>query len=122
MKGKAWFRLIEIVFKMTMKKGLCNFVSIAMALQVVTIPIISFADTKSSPVSWNNKKVEFPDVQNTHWAYEAIMDLANKKIIAGYDNGKFGLGDDVTREQVAALIYRALNLELKKRITTHIMM
>lgn len=114
MKGKAWFRLIESVFKMTMKKGLCNIVSIAMALQVVTIPILSFADTKSSPVNWNNKKIEFPDVQNTHWAYEAIMDLANKNIIAGYDNGKFGLGDDVTREQVAALIYRALNLELKK--------
>lgn len=114
MEGKAWFRLIEIVFKMTMKKGVCNIVSIAMALQVVTIPIISFAETKSSPANWNNKKIEFSDVQNTHWAYEAIMDLANKNIIAGYDNGKFGLGDDVTREQVAALIYRALNLELKK--------
>ncbi|WP_410491886.1 S-layer homology domain-containing protein (plasmid) [Bacillus thuringiensis] len=97
-----------------MKKGLCNIAFITMALQVITIPIISSADTVNSSVNRDNQKLIFLDVPNDHWAYEAIMILANKNIIAGYDNGKFGLGDDVTREQVAALIFRALNLESKK--------
>ncbi|MZE19363.1 S-layer protein, partial [Bacillus anthracis] len=40
--------------------------------------------------------------------YPAIKDLSSKNIISGYGNGKFGFGDVATREQVAALIYRAL--------------
>ena len=44
----------------------------------------------------------------SHWSYPAIKDLAGKNIISGYGNGKFGFGDVATREQVAALIYRAL--------------
>ncbi|TPV45918.1 S-layer homology domain-containing protein [Bacillus dicomae] len=50
----------------------------------------------------------FSDVPTSHWSYPAIKDLASKNIISGYGNGKFGLGDVATREQVAALIYRAL--------------
>lgn len=44
----------------------------------------------------------------SHWSYPAIKDLSSKNIISGYGNGKFGFGDVATREQVAALIYRAL--------------
>ncbi|MGG2933814.1 S-layer homology domain-containing protein [Bacillus pacificus] len=50
----------------------------------------------------------FSDVPTSHWSYPAIKDLASKNIISGYGNGKFGFGDVATREQVAALIYRAL--------------
>ena len=50
---------------------------------------------------------------------EAINDLTSKGIIAGYDNGKFGFGDVVTREQVAALMYRALKPEAKVIIKIH---
>ncbi|ABS20839.1 MULTISPECIES: S-layer homology domain-containing protein [Bacillus cereus group] len=50
----------------------------------------------------------FSDVPQKHWAYPAITTLASQNIIAGYGNGKFGLGDVATREQVAALIYRVL--------------
>ena len=53
----------------------------------------------------------FKDVPQGHWAFNAIYDLANKGIIAGYGNGIFGMGDNVTREQVAALIYRTLHIE-----------
>jgi len=53
----------------------------------------------------------FKDVPQGHWAFHAIHDLANKGIIAGYGNGIFGMGDNVTREQVAALIYRTLHIE-----------
>ncbi|MEC5240792.1 M60 family metallopeptidase [Bacillus mycoides] len=53
----------------------------------------------------------FKDVPQGHWAFNAIYDLANKGIIAGYGNRIFGMGDNVTREQVAALIYRTLHIE-----------
>lgn len=50
----------------------------------------------------------FSDVPTSHWSYPAIKGLSSKNIISGYGNGKFGFGDVATREQVAALIYRAL--------------
>jgi hypothetical protein len=53
----------------------------------------------------------FKDVPQGHWAFNAIHHLANEGIIAGYGNGIFGMGDNVTREQVAALIYRTLHIE-----------
>ncbi|MEN1938544.1 S-layer homology domain-containing protein [Paenibacillus sp. 102] len=56
-------------------------------------------------------QIVFNDVPMGHWAYDAIYDLANEGIIKGYGNGKFGLGDNVTREQVAALIYRIFEIE-----------
>ncbi|MDA1526908.1 S-layer homology domain-containing protein [Bacillus cereus group sp. TH260-2LC] len=85
-----------------MKKVISNVLAVTVALQVVMAPATSFASTK-----------EFPDVPKNHWALEAINDLTSKGIIAGYDNGKFGFGDVVTREQVAALMYRALKPEAK---------
>lgn len=85
-----------------MKKVISNVLAVTVALQVVMAPATSFASTK-----------EFPDVPKNHWSFEAINDLTSKGVIAGYDNGKFGFGDVVTREQVAALMYRALKPEAK---------
>ena len=56
----------------------------------------------------------FKDVPKGHWAYEAIQQLTGEKIIFGYDDGRFGFGDNVTREQVAALLYRYFNLAEEK--------
>ncbi|TXR91760.1 S-layer homology domain-containing protein [Bacillus sp. SH7-1] len=53
----------------------------------------------------------FKDVPAGHWSYEAIQTLAEHEIMLGYGNGVFGFGHNVTREQVAALIYRALDLD-----------
>ena len=59
------------------------------------------------------------DVPKGHWAYEAIQQLTDEKIIFGYDDGRFGFGDNVTREQVAALMYRYFNMAENKIIKTH---
>lgn len=53
----------------------------------------------------------FKDVPAGHWSYEAIQTLAEHEIMLGYGNGVFGFGHNVNREQVAALIYRALDLD-----------
>ncbi|NOP79133.1 S-layer homology domain-containing protein [Bacillus paranthracis] len=50
----------------------------------------------------------FKDVPENHWSYQAIMDLKEKNIVAGYGNGMFGFGDNITRGQVARLIYAYL--------------
>ncbi|HDR3652462.1 TPA: S-layer homology domain-containing protein [Bacillus anthracis] len=47
----------------------------------------------------------FKDVPTDHWSYKAIMDLKEKNIVAGYGNGIFGFGDNITRGQVARLLY-----------------
>jgi hypothetical protein len=52
--------------------------------------------------------VGFKDVPVDHWSYQAIMDLKEKNIVAGYGNGIFGFGDNITRGQVARLIYNYL--------------
>ncbi|WP_212937015.1 S-layer homology domain-containing protein, partial [Bacillus hominis] len=41
--------------------------------------------------------VTFKDVPTGHWSYEAIQNLADWGIVAGYGDGRFGFGDNVTR-------------------------
>jgi hypothetical protein len=48
----------------------------------------------------------FPDVTTGQWYMDAVKWAADKKIILGYGNGNFGPNDNVTREQLAAILYR----------------
>lgn len=48
----------------------------------------------------------FPDVESDAWYTKAVTWAAQEGIVLGYDNGRFGPEDPVTREQFAALLYR----------------
>ena len=48
----------------------------------------------------------FSDVADGAWYSEAIRWAAGEGIVAGYDNGKFGPDDPITREQFAAMLWR----------------
>lgn len=48
----------------------------------------------------------FADVPEGYYAEKAITWAAEKKIIQGYGDGNFGPEDDITREQLAAILYR----------------
>lgn len=50
--------------------------------------------------------VKFNDVPGGRWYSDAINWAAANDIVGGYGNGKFGPGDPITREQVAAILYR----------------
>ena len=50
----------------------------------------------------------FPDVPENHWAYDYVATLAGNGIIVGYPDGKFGGDRMMTRYEMAALIYRAI--------------
>ena len=49
---------------------------------------------------------DFTDVESGRWYTEAVAWAAAKDIVNGYGNGKFGPNDPVTREQLAAILYR----------------
>ena len=52
----------------------------------------------------NNMK--FKDVPETHWAYKAIEELAEKGILNGYEDGTFKPDNPVTRAEIATIVSR----------------
>lgn len=51
----------------------------------------------------------FTDVEygpGTAWYYDAVTWAEQSGVVSGYGNGKFGPGDPITREQLAAIFYR----------------
>ena len=53
-----------------------------------------------------NGDITFPDVNAGQWYSDAILWASENGIVDGYENGKFGLDDPVTREQAVAILYR----------------
>lgn len=50
-------------------------------------------------------KTDFSDVSNKAWYTDAVYWAANKGIVSGYGNGKFGPNDAITREQLAVMLW-----------------
>ena len=48
----------------------------------------------------------FADVPADEWYSDAVAWAAQKNIVNGYGNGKFGPQDSITRQQLAAILYR----------------
>ena len=48
----------------------------------------------------------FDDVAEGQWYTDAVIWANNNAIVLGYGNGKFGPTDNITREQMAAILYR----------------
>ncbi|MCF0155350.1 MAG: S-layer homology domain-containing protein, partial [Veillonella sp.] len=55
-----------------------------------------------------SKKVDFPDVPANHWAYQYVATLAGNGIIEGYPDNTYKGQQNITRYEMAALFYRAL--------------
>ena len=50
----------------------------------------------------------FPDVPENHWAYEYVKGLCEQGVIEGYPDGMFSGNRNLTRYEMAAMLYRAL--------------
>ncbi|MBQ9930980.1 MAG: S-layer homology domain-containing protein, partial [Firmicutes bacterium] len=48
----------------------------------------------------------FPDVEAGTWYSDAVHWAAEKDLLTGYGNGNYGPGDALTREQLAAILWR----------------
>ena len=101
----AWYHL---AVDYAIEKGLMNGVGdnlfdpqgTATRAQIVTI----LWRLEGEPVV--NYLMDFEDVQEGSWYAEAVRWAASQGIVDGYDNGAFGPADPVTREQLAAILYR----------------
>ena len=56
-------------------------------------------------------EVRFPDVPKKHWAYKEIMTMSDWKYVNGYPDGTFKPSTDLTRGQMATILYNTLNLQ-----------
>ncbi|HDR3652513.1 TPA: S-layer homology domain-containing protein [Bacillus anthracis] len=72
---------------------------------VLTIMGTSLLGAFTAKAADNTDSLKFNDVPANHWSTKAIYDLANRKVVSGYGNNVFGFGDNVTRGQVARMIY-----------------
>lgn len=52
----------------------------------------------------------FTDVKPTDWYYDSVSVVTALGIVNGYNDGTFGANDKITREQMAAIIYRTFNV------------
>lgn len=60
------------------------------------------------------KKVSFTDVDETHWAYDYICAAKETGFVLGNEDGSFGVGEYITREDIAVMVYRISKLESVK--------
>ena len=51
--------------------------------------------------------INFTDIDETHFAYEAILQLAAKEILNGYPDGTFGANNTLTRGELVTMLARA---------------
>lgn len=57
-----------------------------------------------------DKMADFKDVEDTRWSKEAIDFCAEKGLLVGFEDGTFRPTEFVTREQLAIILQRILNL------------
>ncbi|MEK7019752.1 S-layer homology domain-containing protein [Bacillus sp. FSL R9-9410] len=75
---------------------------------MVCILLFGTLGTAYAEQNSQGNSLSFIDVPTTHWAYKEMMYMAENKIITGYGNGYFGATDPITREHLAAFLYRYL--------------
>lgn len=98
---------------MNIKKNLITGALVATSLLAV-VPTNVLAEEPQVTSS-----ITFPDVPSTHWAKDDIYSLVDLGYVAGYANGTYGLNDDVTRGQAAAILSRWLK-DTGKLTTTEV--
>lgn len=60
------------------------------------------------------KKEDYTDIAKTGWEYEAVSTLGGNKIIAGYEDGTFRSGNEITRAEFTKLIVSAFDIKAEK--------
>ncbi|MBE5040882.1 S-layer homology domain-containing protein [Ructibacterium gallinarum] len=58
-----------------------------------------------------NKEVSFLDVNHDAWYYESLAIATNKNIINGITEEYFGVGEEITRQDAAVILYRLIENE-----------
>lgn len=59
----------------------------------------------------NSTSFAFSDLNQTHWAYNNVMNMQNSGIISGFTDNTFRPDDSLTRDQFITLAVKGLNVE-----------
>ncbi|MBE6032183.1 MAG: S-layer homology domain-containing protein, partial [Clostridiales bacterium] len=107
LKPGAWY---EEGIQFVLERGLMNgtsedlFSPNAPTTRGMIVTILWRMD--GEPVYGQGKSGTFVDVPEYQWYTEAVEWAAANGIVTGYANGKFGAEDNITREQLAAILFR----------------
>ena len=70
----------------------------------------TYQKTVETPSIWIPQKSPFSDVPNDQWYSDAVDYIAAKGLISGYDGtDRYGVGDTLTRAQLATILWRYAN-------------
>lgn len=65
-------------------------------------------------VAQTDSDVSFTDVSKEQWYYPFIKTAVNSGVVYGMDDNRFGIGEQITRQDMVVMLYRAL--KMKKEI------
>lgn len=103
--GSAWFyEYVKFVYDRGIMTGMDTFrFGPGEDLSRAQFATILYRMAGSPSVSYSNV---FPDVQDGYFFTSPVLWAYGNQVITGYENGIFGPGDLITREQMAVLMYR----------------
>lgn len=74
------------------------------------VDALQFEVARLKDLASRDNPVKFIDVPSTHWAYNDIQYMVEKKIISGMGDGRFGPAYPARRSELAVMIVKALGL------------
>ncbi len=89
-----------------MKRLFLNIVAL-LVLGLSVAPVMADYVMEQGPES-------YPDLPSSHWAYEAVTFLTDKKIVVGYPDGLYRPDQKVTRAEFSTMVIKALGLYEKE--------
>ena len=87
-----------------MKRILTSIITMFTTLSFVVTPALAATyELEQGPAS-------YPDLPPSHWAYDAVTFLTDKKVVVGYPDGLYRPDQKVTRGEFATMVIKALGL------------
>lgn len=109
--GDDWyFGAVRYVYENGMMNGTGSglFSPMLTTSRAMIVTILYRLEDGPAPLSANFDT--FSDIQTDAWYAGAVAWAGRNGVVSGYDDGRFGPDDAITREQLAAILYRYASL------------
>lgn len=101
-EGQWWVSAVQYAYDNNIMSGKGNKFEPAVALKREEFAQVLYNHSGKPSVSIENK---FPDVKNT-WYKNAVLWANENNIANGYKTGEFGIGDNISRQDLALMLYK----------------
>ena len=61
-------------------------------------------------ITTDNATSDFADIPASHWSYPYVSGAVSAGVVNGMGNGNFGAGQNITRQDMAVMLYRAASI------------